>query len=310
MTINEWPGYMVANEGCFYWGWYVASEMQLFLIIPILVYLLEFKLKRHVFAANFLIFAIACGGVIVSFCILYSNEMAAGLFAPQDIFIFYLWLNKAYTKFTSMALGLWLARLFLEVNESKLCGPRHFNEYRQASIFRHKWIALLACAACLAVLGVVSLAPLPANKDPPSWSRLKNATFVSLSRVAFSLALICLFYLLFLDYGRALKRFFARRFWAVLSRLSYGVYLVFPIVAGQFVSSMPAPLQLDNAEMLYYMCYNILASHLVAVFVYVFMERPIDQWRRTFAADRKQSRREGYKTDGKVQADSTLDTRY
>lgn len=27
MTINEWPGYVVANEGCFYWGWFVAAEM-------------------------------------------------------------------------------------------------------------------------------------------------------------------------------------------------------------------------------------------------------------------------------------------
>jgi hypothetical protein len=27
MTINEWPGYVVANEGCFYWGWFTACEM-------------------------------------------------------------------------------------------------------------------------------------------------------------------------------------------------------------------------------------------------------------------------------------------
>lgn len=25
-TINFFPSYMIANEGCFYWGWFVAIE--------------------------------------------------------------------------------------------------------------------------------------------------------------------------------------------------------------------------------------------------------------------------------------------
>ena len=192
---------MIANEGCFYWGWFVACEMQLFLVIPILVYLLEFKLKGHKCVANLLIFVIMCGGTAGSFHILYSNNMAAGLFAPQDIDIYKLWLNKSYTKFHCVALGLWLARLFLEVNEAKLRGRRHFNEYKQASIFRSGWTALLACVLSLGTLLTVCAYPRSANEDPPSWSKLKSATFVSLSRLAYLLALICLFYLLFLGYG-------------------------------------------------------------------------------------------------------------
>lgn len=47
MTINFFPGYAVANEGCYYWGWFVACEMQLFLVIPPLVYLLSVKLRSH-----------------------------------------------------------------------------------------------------------------------------------------------------------------------------------------------------------------------------------------------------------------------
>lgn len=27
MTINIWPYNVVANEGCFYWGWYVAADI-------------------------------------------------------------------------------------------------------------------------------------------------------------------------------------------------------------------------------------------------------------------------------------------
>lgn len=82
MTINEFPGYMVANEGCFYWSWYVACDLQLFLVVPIFVYILEFKLKDYKIAANLIIFLIICAGNAISFYIIYHNNQSAGLFAP------------------------------------------------------------------------------------------------------------------------------------------------------------------------------------------------------------------------------------
>jgi hypothetical protein len=80
LTINEFPGYVVANEGCYYWGWYVACDFQLYLIIPIFVYILEFKLPNWV--AKIIIFALLAGGTAINYHILYKNNMAAGLFAP------------------------------------------------------------------------------------------------------------------------------------------------------------------------------------------------------------------------------------
>ena len=45
MTINFIPGYVIANEGCFYWGWYPPCELQLFLIMPWISYMI-LKAKR------------------------------------------------------------------------------------------------------------------------------------------------------------------------------------------------------------------------------------------------------------------------
>jgi hypothetical protein len=44
MTINFFPEYVIANEGCYYWGWYPACDFQIFLFLPIFVYLV-FKQK-------------------------------------------------------------------------------------------------------------------------------------------------------------------------------------------------------------------------------------------------------------------------
>lgn len=82
MTINEFPGFMVANEGCYYWGWYVACDMQLFLVVPIFVYILEFKLQNSKILANIIILVIICGGNAISAYVIYHNDQSAGLFAP------------------------------------------------------------------------------------------------------------------------------------------------------------------------------------------------------------------------------------
>ena len=135
--------------------------------------------------------------------------------------------------------------------------------------------ATLQFLISMGIIAFLSLWTLSANKDPPSWSRMKSALFITLSRPAFLLCLVCLFNLLFLGHGSSIQTFFSRRFWTVLARLTYNVYLVFPIVAGQFNSSMSSPLYLTYNEMIWQMLYEIPMSFVLALFFYLFVERPI-----------------------------------
>ena len=78
MTINFFPDNAIANEGCYYWGWYPACELQLFLVMPWVAYLL-IKAPR---ARGYLIALGVIGGIAINFYVIWANEMAAGLFAP------------------------------------------------------------------------------------------------------------------------------------------------------------------------------------------------------------------------------------
>lgn len=258
MTINIWPGYVVANEGCYYWGWFTACEMQIWAVLPILVYLVEFKLPTIL--ARLLLIHLFLFGMAVNFYILYSHNMSAGLFASQDINIFHLWLNKSYTKISSVIMGIWLARLY---------------QSQDSSFKLNNYAALFLCLASFAVLGFVSTFPLSANKDPPSWSRLKSALSITLMRPAFCAAIICLIWLLWQNKSPFMKRLLSHRVWSILARISYSVYLVFPIVAAQFSSSMVAPLYLTYNEMFYQMFYTIICSFICGTFAYLIFERPI-----------------------------------
>lgn len=240
-----------------------------------------------------MIFTLATVGSLISYFILYDNNMSVGLFAPQDINIFALWLNKSYTKLTAVALGLFLARLYLDVREAKVQGKESFERYKKASVCRSSWVAIPATLICYGVLGAVGYAPRSANKDPPSWSRQKSAVFITLSRPTFLLCLICIFYVLFLNHCKPCKTFLARRFWAVLARLAYGTYLIFPVFSGQFASSMGSPLYLTYNEMFYQMIFSILGSVVAAAVIYLFWERPIVHliYGHNYEADSEQAER-------------------
>ena len=113
MTINFIPGYVIANEGCFYWGWYPPCELQLFLIVPWISYMiLKAKWKRlQAFLVTFGVII----GIVINFYVIWHNEMAAGLFAPQDILIFKLFVIKPYTKFHAVFLGIGMALIYQEI---------------------------------------------------------------------------------------------------------------------------------------------------------------------------------------------------
>ena len=98
--------------------------------------------------------------------------------------------------------------------------------------------AWTAYTLALTTICFVTLYPLPANMHPTEWSNLHNSLFISLSRPLFVIALMLLMVCMLLDHGRWVKTFFSARIWVPLSRLSYVVYLVVPIVNSVLISSM------------------------------------------------------------------------
>ena len=86
MTINFIPKHVIANEGCFYWGWYTTCDLQLSIVMPWVIYGI-LKFKSHLVRAILVIVGILIGMGIVFF-VIDSNGMAASLFAPQDVLIF------------------------------------------------------------------------------------------------------------------------------------------------------------------------------------------------------------------------------
>lgn len=198
--------------------------------------------------------------------------MAAGLFAPQDVLIFKIFVNKPYTKFHAVFLGIGMAIIYRDIQRWKVAPT-------QASIWKtlskstaFAWIGYLIV---LAVIGFVTLYPLPANKNPVAWSNLHNSLFISLSRPAFVMALMLMMVLMVLEHGRMCRSFFSLGIWVPLSRLSYLVYLIFPVINATLISSMSQALFLSYYTMFYLLAFSFSFCQIAAFFCHILFEGPL-----------------------------------
>lgn len=121
----------------------------------------------------------------------------------------------------------------------------------------------------------MTLSPLPANKNPVKWTNLQNSLFISLSRPAFILGLMIAMLAMILDHGRLLKGFFSLPFWVPLSRLSYLVYLIFPIIDSVLISSMNQALFLSYMTMFYLIAFNYAFCMIAGFFCHILFEGPL-----------------------------------
>lgn len=115
MTSNFVPEYVIANEGCYYWGWYPPCDLQILILLPALVWAIIAVDDKRIQAA--LITTGVLIGTAINFWVIWSNDFSAGLFAPQDIMIFDYFIIKPYTKLSSVFLGIALALVYTRLDE-------------------------------------------------------------------------------------------------------------------------------------------------------------------------------------------------
>ena len=209
----------------------------------------------------------------INFYVIWVNEMAAGLFAPQDVLIFKIFVNKPYTKFHAVFLGIGMALMYQSIQRWK-SGPRDassiWKTLANSTIFA--WFSYIVA---FTLIGYVTLSPLPANKNPVKWSNLQNSLFISLSRPAFIFGLMIAMVAMILDHGRLLKGFFSLPMWVPMSRLSYIVYLIFPIIDSVLISSMNQALFLSYMTMFYLIAFNYAFCMIAGFFCHILFEGPL-----------------------------------
>ena len=128
-----------------------------------------------------------------------------------------------------------------------------------------------------AMICYIVFSPLPANKYPLLWSNLRNSLFISLSRPLFIISLMVCMTNILLGHGKLLGKFFGSSFWVPFAKVSYVVYLIFPIMNAILISSMSQSLFLSYYEMFYLLVANFIFNFAAGMIFNILIEAPIQK---------------------------------
>jgi len=134
------------------------------------------------------------------------------------------------------------------------------------------WVQLVGYL-CSAVLLLSTVYGTYTNVDD-NWSMIENVLYFTLSRSAFILGLAILCYLMLNDYGLFIKSLLSFDFWTPLARLSFGAYLVHPMIITTAFSSRRVAINWDVWTVTLQFTGFVLLTYAVSLLLWLGIEKP------------------------------------
>ncbi|XP_046487759.1 nose resistant to fluoxetine protein 6-like [Neodiprion pinetum] len=245
---------------CLLHTWYLAADMQLFWISPIIIYPLYYRPK---YGLRILI-CIFVALVVMSAVMLVTNEYSnvglqlnldKGEISPDNIFYFYMrTYNRASAYFVGILLGY-------DVTNNK-------RQLSKANV-RINWIVS-------SVLMLFCLWAMHYIYSPDYSYNLPLETVFALTlRPFWSIAIAWILYACIRGYGGPVSSFLSMPFFQPLGRLSYSIYLVHFVIQAMRNAAARTPTLFSNFEIVTGTGIDLVLSVGVAFVFSLFFESPI-----------------------------------
>lgn len=219
---NELPRDNIAS--CMGYTWYLAIDMQMFLVTP---FLFNFYLKKR--SAGWIITALlTLFSLVYCFVITYIynvSPVAAEQFVNPSIYYKYYYIQP-FARFASYGFGVMLAFFLMEYEEDHPTAITRLivNSYKK------KWFRTLCWIIAFLIFASVTLLISPINITLGDMSQSLKSGYFLYSRFGWPF-LLCLITLpCFLGHAETLTKFLSARIWTPLARLSFAGYLVHPSI--------------------------------------------------------------------------------
>ncbi|XP_053686957.1 nose resistant to fluoxetine protein 6-like [Sabethes cyaneus] len=265
--------YYRPEEQCLIHSWYLASDFQLFIVGLVLMMIIW----KYPSVQRPMVYSILLIGFILPMVNIYYHSMDAVMLLTNKGNAFQLWYDEWFIRtyqatemhclsyFTGMVLGIIYHKM--QINDLLLAKSRIYRTLQYV------------------VLPLVILFCIPAplfqqyNFSKPS---LWMSFYAGLHRLAFS-AFISIWFLLFMFaerdsfFGRLRKsKLFENAFYRVLSRLSFGFYLIHMNVMKTLYGNHHEALRISLGLVVSVFCSATLITYTLALLAYVLVEKPCD----------------------------------
>ena len=258
LYINNFYPYQLNSE-CIGWVWYLATDMQFYIISPPIIWLLFRFLPLGVISLSVLL----CSSLIATGAIAGYYQYDANIFIKSnpaysdDIYI------KPYCRIAPYLVGLALGYVFFKKMFIK---SRHL--VLNYSLYGSLWVLaaglLMAC-----VYGLYGTW----NQHP--FTAAGNVSYIMLSRLAWGVGLGCVTYACHSGHGGWVNTFLSLGFWVPFSRLTFSAYLVHPIVLSVLISGYTGTIHYNVLIGVQLITATVVLSYAAAGVLAIFVEFPL-----------------------------------
>ncbi|XP_021358198.1 nose resistant to fluoxetine protein 6-like [Mizuhopecten yessoensis] len=258
---NFYPDSGSLGKICMAWTWYLANDMQFFIISPIFIILLLRYRKAGISACVAMI--IACVFVRLMTAIEYGIHLPnqAVTKHTDDIYATNTTYNRPYTRIAPYMVGVLLGYL-LHTSDCKA---------------RLNKISVMIGWSLAIVMGMLPVYGLYHyyHYEIEDANLALSAFYISCSRLSWSLAIAWVIYVCATGYGGPVNKLLSWTVWAPLGRLTYCAYLVHPLIITIYSFNLPTPFFFGDIPMVYTYMGNLVSSYLIAYLVSMVIEAPM-----------------------------------
>jgi len=260
------------EKECIGWGWYLANDMQFYLISPIILYAM-YKLRlRGALIFNGCLIAVSAlvTGLLVNHYKLYALQFVADENSRpkngpsfQDIIY-----TKPYCRIQPYLVGMMLGYFLF-----KKC---HFQ-----GTFKWLWYLIGWAVAIAQGLTVVYGTWGTSKAGGRPFSNAENIFYASLSRLTWALAVAWVIFACQNKFGGLIQNFLSWSAFMPLSRLTYGVYLIHLMTIIVFYESKLSTRAYADLDFAFQFVSITVMSYAAAFILAVTVEYPIlniDKW--------------------------------
>ncbi|KAJ5073227.1 o-acyltransferase [Anaeramoeba ignava] len=271
---NFYPKFM---DQCMMHLWYIADDLQFYLITPFIV--LAFVRKKWI-GWTISIFLLVVS-FIISIVLSTHYNLSLSFFSPnmEDYYNYYY--EKPYTRLPSYLVGVFFA-FFLSYSKFS---P---SKIKLSFIFRWSLFLLALFFISVTTFGTYSLyrkVTFDLNSgeiDWNFWSKTENCFYITFSKFTFCLGLAILSFLFMTPYFKYLVRFLSSDVWLPFSKLTYCAYVIHPTLITIFNGSRRLHFHYATYAMIIEYVTNVVFSYFFAFIIMILVELPFANLKNVF----------------------------
>ena len=293
---NIYPWRM--NDGCIYWTWYLANDMQFYVFSPLIIIPLYFLFPLGLAISAVVIFVcFVLTGTLAGIYDHQANQLSGFAYhyqtnTSEDLTYDNLLYVKPWHRVAPYIIGLVLGYVLYRFRM-----PTRPKRYITYPVFSVMWFLS-------GVLLVSTLYGLYFTWHGHVPSTAENVLYITFSRFAWSLGLALIVFICHYGYGGLVNRFLSMSFWIPLSRISYNAYLLHPFILIVIFGSERKVTNYQDYNLVVYAIGITVLSYGASAVVSVFVEFPIGNLEQVLFKMAGLGRHESARTGGEERVDT------